>query len=160
MDGMHAISHIYVLLFHYYLIFLAGDEVENMPVPILHLFRLSLMVVFSVFFVINGINSGRWLTRSIGSGRSLVRVSIKFIVERLAMIVAITYIFYICFALFVFFVAKELAFQRLVLDGMVANLFFVSNYVLENNAHAILWTYYVFAQLTLFTPPIMITIKL
>ena len=177
MDGMRAISHIYIVLYHYFGIFLSGGEVQNIPVPIKHLFRLSLMIVFAIFFVINGYNSGRWLIRSISSNGSHVRVSIKFLMDRLAMIIAITYLFYLCFSLFAFFIVKDSALDKVVTCGLLANLFFVSNYTTENNvrsfyyfvipililpfiqAHSVLWTYYVFVQLTLITPPIMIIIK-
>ena len=132
MDGMRAIAHIYVLGFHYYLMFVAEDQ-HNNPVIIKHLFRLSSMMDFSVFFVINGINSCRWLTRSIESGQSLVRVSIRFIVDRLALIIAITYLFYICFALFAIFIVKDVSLERALMDGLVSNLLFFSNYSSENN---------------------------
>ena len=133
LDVVHVIGHIFVLIYHYYLMFLPKEDPESLPIITMHLSRLSIMVVFSVFFVINGLNSGQRLTQSLESQNSFLIISIEFILNRVVVIIAISYLFYISFALFIFFIVKDVHLEIVLFNGLVSNLLFYSNFTTENN---------------------------
>ena len=131
MDGMRALLHIYALLFHYNS--MRVNAATNIPgVFVLHLVRLSIVSTFTVFFVINGINSGQWFTKHVKSRRSLTRVSLKFVFERLSMIVPMTLLCYSA-NVFYFLAMGENRLLRRAKDSLMSNLLFVANFVSFDN---------------------------
>ena len=92
------------------------------------------MYCFAVTFVINGINSGRWLTRQLSARSSCVRVTCKFYWQRLTAIISITYLYYTAFTMSNLVVFKSTLFTTMLWDSLWPNLFFVSNFVsIESN---------------------------
>ena len=134
-DGMRAIIHLIVMAFHYGMFVTDADTVaHHTPVPVFYLTHVLAMYCFAVTFVINGINSGRWLTRHLSARSSCVRVTCKFYWQRLTAIISITYFYYLAFTMSNLVVFKSSLFTTMLWDSLWPNLFFVSNFMsIESN---------------------------
>ena len=132
---MRAIIHLIVMAFHYGMFVTDADTVaHHTPVPVFYLTHVLAMYCFAVTFVINGINSGRWLTRQLSARSSCVRVTCKFYWQRLTAIISITYVYYAAFTMSNLVVFKSSLLTAMLWDSLWPNLLFVSNYVsIESN---------------------------
>ena len=134
-DVIKILIHIYSLIVHYYLHFHADIHiVKNTPDSWKYLFLISATFFFSITFVLNGINSGRWFTKNKKYDYSFWRKSCKFYCERLAMIIPITYIYYFIFTFSILYIFEEKNIKQMLIETLIPNIFLISNYVsIEKN---------------------------
>ena len=127
-NGMRVLGHLYFLFIHYSVEFLNFNQILNkIPVTLLHLIRVSVMFIFVIFFVINGINCGQWITNKIGKNSSNFGLIIKFYINRMAMIFLLTYIYLFSFVIFISFDKERSFLFEMQFKSLLSNLLFIGN---------------------------------
>ena len=128
-NGMRAIAHIYILILHYGMNF--HNDIKSvtytLSVPFKHIFRSLLMYSFVVFFVLNGITSGKIITNHLNKSSQNVKIAIKFYYQRLMMILPLVYIYYTSFYILVKLIFKNQMMKKVMFDSLLANLLLISN---------------------------------
>ena len=134
-DGLRAIGHLYILLFHYNAHFFVSDEKLNeIPIALIYFNKLILMFIFILSFVNCGVNSGIWFTNKIMKNSSFFKITIKFYFERIALILPMTYLYYIIYIVFISFSSNKDYLIKIQMKSFLSNLLFISNIVsVESN---------------------------
>ena len=134
-NGLRSIGHLYILFLHYFAEFLnLNENSKNIGVPLLHINRFILMYIFVIFFVINGINCGRWMSNKIETKSNFFRMVIKFYFERLSLILPITYLYFFTFMVFIYSFYRSSFLLKMNMDSLLSNLLFIGNFIsLESN---------------------------
>ena len=150
-DGMRAIIHLVVMTYHYLGFFVANPYkvVNETSIPVRYLCHVGAMYCFSVTFVINGINSGRWLIRQSRTQSSFMNITFKFYWQRLSKIILITYIYYMTVSMANLFIFKSHLLAKLMRKSFWSNLLFLSNFLsIESNVriHEIVINFVIFSN--------------
>ena len=129
LNGMRAIAHIYILISHYRISFNEDikSEISLLSISIKHIIRLTLMYAFAIFFVLNGISSGKYLSYYMNKSSNNFKAAIKFYYQRLAMILPLLYFYYIAFYILVKLVFKNHMLEKMLFDSLLPNLLLISN---------------------------------
>ena len=142
-DGLRFFGQFYALLVHYVAFFVedpdkALTEPPVRPVPLIYSFQTLILYFLILNFILIGISSGKWLTKHLNESPHTLRVIAKFYWQRLAMIIPMTYIYYLIFSMANWFVFKDPIISQKIWDSLWPNLFFVSNLVsIETNVSII-----------------------
>ena len=134
LDGIRASGHVYSLFQHFLMTIdvINADTMEALPVQALAMIRIWVQYLFSFVFVFNGMTSGKWLTLNLSKDRSDLRVSIKFLFDRLSMIAPLAYLYLVTFGFVLFFLLKEPfveALGRNFFNVMQTDVLFLTNYL-------------------------------
>ena len=137
-DGLRVIAHFYSLLFHFSCAFIISKE-DKIPIILLHLHRFFSQYFSVIFFVINGIYSARSITNIMNKMSSqFPKIMMKFYFERLALILPITYIYYLIFSIIISILPNNYNLIEMQKKSFFPNLFFISNfYQIESNVNTI-----------------------
>ena len=142
-DGIRVLGHIYMLMAHYAGLFVEDPdkaliEPPVRSVPLIYSYLKIMIYLLVLNYVLSGISSGRWLTKHMNESPHTLRVIAKFYWQRLAMIIPMTYIYYLTFAMTNWFVFKDPIITQKIWDSLWANLFFVANFAsIESNVSII-----------------------
>ena len=138
-DGLRFFGQFYALFAHYVAVFVEDPdkaliEPPERSVSLIYLYRTANLYLMIINFILIGISSGKWLTQHLNKSPNTSRVISKFYWQRLAMIIPMTYIYYLLVSMANYFLFKDLILTQKIWESLLPNLFFISNFVsIESN---------------------------